>query len=34
MVATPGHSVDILEDANVRTIMERGMLWATRTVSA
>jgi uncharacterized protein len=34
MVATPGHSVDILQDANVRTIMERGMLWATRTVSA
>ncbi|HEY1095486.1 MAG TPA: ThuA domain-containing protein [Glycomyces sp.] len=34
MVATPGHSVDVLEDANVRTIMERGMLWATRTVSA
>jgi uncharacterized protein len=34
MVATPGHSVDILQDENVRTIMERGMLWATRTVSA
>jgi type 1 glutamine amidotransferase len=34
MVATPGHSVDILQDANVRTIMERGMLWATRTASA
>ncbi|GAA2135450.1 ThuA domain-containing protein [Glycomyces algeriensis] len=31
MVATPGHSVDILKDANVRTIIERGMLWATRT---
>jgi len=31
VVATPGHSVDILKDANVRTIIERGMLWATRT---
>jgi type 1 glutamine amidotransferase len=30
-VATPGHSVDILKDENVRTIIERGMLWATRT---
>lgn len=30
-VATPGHSVDVLEDANVRTIVERGMLWAART---
>lgn len=32
-VATPGHSVDVLSDANVRTIVERGMLWASRTVS-
>jgi len=30
-VATPGHSVDVLEDANVRTIVERGMLWASRS---
>ncbi|MDZ8171586.1 ThuA domain-containing protein [Microbacterium xanthum] len=30
-VATPGHSVDILRDDNVRTIVERGMLWAART---
>lgn len=30
-VATPGHSLDVLENPNVRTIIERGMLWATRT---
>jgi len=30
VVTTPGHSPDILENANVRTIIERGMLWATR----
>jgi type 1 glutamine amidotransferase len=29
-VATPGHRVEILEDTNVRTIIERGMLWASR----
>lgn len=29
-VATPGHSVDILEHPAVRTIIERGLLWATR----
>lgn len=29
-VATPGHSVDILENPNVRTIIERGLLWASR----
>lgn len=29
-VATPGHSVDTLEHASVRTIVERGMLWASR----
>lgn len=29
-VATPGHSLDILDDPNVRTIIERGMLWASR----
>jgi hypothetical protein len=33
VVCTPGHSIDVLEDANVRTIIERGMLWATRTAS-
>ena len=29
-VATPGHKVDILENPNVRTIVERGLLWAAR----
>jgi type 1 glutamine amidotransferase len=29
-VATPGHSPEVLEDPNVRTIVERGLLWATR----
>jgi type 1 glutamine amidotransferase len=29
-VATPGHSVDVLEHPSVRTIIERGMLWASR----
>ena len=29
-VATPGHSVDVLENASVRTIIERGLLWASR----
>lgn len=29
-VATPGHSVEILQDPNVSTIIERGMLWASR----
>ncbi len=33
-VSTPGHSIDVLEDANVRTIIERGLLWAARTESA
>lgn len=32
-VATPGHSLEVLRDTNVRTIIERGMLWASRTVS-
>lgn len=32
-VATPGHSLDVLEDTNVRTIIERGLLWAARTAS-
>lgn len=34
MVATPGHSIDVLQESNVRTIIERGMLWASRTQSA
>ncbi|QHC57571.1 ThuA domain-containing protein [Rathayibacter sp. VKM Ac-2760] len=29
-VSTPGHRVEILQDANVRTIIERGLLWASR----
>ena len=30
-VSTPGHSLDVLSNATVRTIIERGALWATRT---
>jgi type 1 glutamine amidotransferase len=29
-VATPGHDTHVLRDANVRTIVERGLLWASR----
>ena len=29
-VATPGHNVDVLQEPNVKTIIERGMLWASR----
>ncbi|CAM3606614.1 ThuA domain-containing protein [Isoptericola cucumis] len=29
-VATPGHSVDVLEHPTVRTVVERGLLWASR----
>jgi type 1 glutamine amidotransferase len=29
-VATPGHLISVLENTNVRTIIERGMLWASR----
>jgi len=29
-VATPGHTVAILEETSVRTIVERGLLWASR----
>lgn len=29
-VATPGHSVGVLQDERVRTVIERGMLWAAR----
>lgn len=31
-VATPGHDLTVLTADPVRTIIERGMLWATRTV--
>jgi type 1 glutamine amidotransferase len=34
VVTTPGHSLDVLEHPTVRTVIERGMLWATRTASA
>lgn len=34
VVTTPGHSLDVLQNPNVRTVIERGMLWATRTASA
>lgn len=29
-VCTPGHRVEILKNPSVRTIVERGMLWASR----
>jgi len=29
-VATPGHDTGVLADQNVRTIIERGILWASR----
>lgn len=31
VVTTPGHSVEILDDKNITTVIERGILWATRT---
>ncbi|GAA1960375.1 ThuA domain-containing protein [Microbacterium deminutum] len=34
VVTTPGHTPEVLEHPSVRTIIERGMLWATRTASA
>ena len=34
VVTTPGHSLDILAHPTVRTVIERGMLWASRTASA
>ena len=34
VVTTPGHSLDVLENRSVRTVIERGMLWASRTASA
>ncbi|WP_298460964.1 ThuA domain-containing protein [uncultured Cellulomonas sp.] len=30
VVCTPGHRVEVLQDSNVRTIVERGLLWAAR----
>jgi type 1 glutamine amidotransferase len=29
-VSAPGHRIEIVEDQNVRTIIERGLLWAAR----
>jgi uncharacterized protein len=29
-VCTPGHSLDVLEHPTVRTVVERGLLWASR----
>ena len=29
-VATPGHSLDVLDHPSVRAIIERGLLWASR----
>lgn len=29
-VTTPGHSLDVLEHPSVRTIIQRGLLWAAR----
>jgi type 1 glutamine amidotransferase len=29
-VCTPGHNLKVLEDANVNTLIERGLLWASR----
>ncbi|MFH8251901.1 ThuA domain-containing protein [Microbacterium sp. B2969] len=34
VVSTPGHSLDVLDHPTIRTIIERGMLWAARTASA
>jgi hypothetical protein len=34
VVTTPGHSLDVLQNYHVRTVIERGMLWATRTALA
>ncbi|MFI9012070.1 ThuA domain-containing protein [Actinosynnema sp. NPDC053489] len=33
VVTTPGHDLDVLRHPAVRTVIERGMLWATRTAS-
>ncbi len=29
-VSAPGHRIEVVEDPNVRTIIERGLLWAAR----
>ncbi|MFE7503736.1 ThuA domain-containing protein [Promicromonospora sp. NPDC057488] len=29
-VSTPGHELSVVDDPNVRTIIERGILWASR----
>lgn len=29
-VSAPGHQLDVVQDVNVRTIIERGLLWAAR----
>jgi uncharacterized protein len=29
-VCTPGHDMDVIRDANVSTIIQRGLLWAAR----
>ena len=29
-VSAPGHQLDVVENPNVRTIIERGLLWAAR----
>ena len=33
-VATPGHSLDVLDNPSVRTLIERGLLWASRDTGA
>jgi hypothetical protein len=33
VVTTPGHDLDALRHPAVRTVIERGMLWATRAVA-
>ena len=30
VVSTPGHRIEIVDDPSVRTIIERGLLWAAR----
>ncbi|MCU7726873.1 ThuA domain-containing protein [Actinoplanes sp. KI2] len=32
VVTTPGHDLDVLRHPTVRTVIERGMVWATRAV--
>jgi type 1 glutamine amidotransferase len=34
VVSTPGHSLAVLEHPSVRIVIERGMVWASRTASA